>query len=349
MAALNLPRDEAWLHSIVRMANRAPSGDNCQPWLFQWNGERLKISHRDERARHALNVANRASLLALGGVIESVRLAASTHGMESEFQMGEPPTADGVPAVEFRFLAEKTSAHPLARFLVRRHTDRRLFRGGKISPLATLQVNHTGNQTIRLTQLDTWDGPLQRYLCKSESRIWSSEATVRDLMSWIRFGGHHHDGMPWRTLGISFLESRALMAMKSPTIRAVATRLGFLRQVERNCAARLNSSAALFCVSTREITRPSIVEAGRVSFRLWLELNAKGYAVQPMSAGILPLWDSQTAPKDEHSLEGLSLLRAQFGLAKKEMPVWLFRSGLAPRTPLPLCPRLGLSEVFRWD
>jgi sulfur-carrier protein adenylyltransferase/sulfurtransferase len=69
--------DAAALRAIVAAALSAPSGDNCQPWRFAWDGEVLAIAHDAGRGVHPINRANLASLLALGCAVEAAALAAT--------------------------------------------------------------------------------------------------------------------------------------------------------------------------------------------------------------------------------------------------------------------------------
>ena len=67
----------------VELAIRAPSGDNCQPWSFTWDGTELEVVHLEQRAKHVLNPHNTASLISLGAIVESLHLAASDDGFET--------------------------------------------------------------------------------------------------------------------------------------------------------------------------------------------------------------------------------------------------------------------------
>ena len=72
---------ESQIRAIVKAASLAPSGDNCQPWCFHWDGRELVVTHDEERDRHALNRAHHGSLVSLGCVLESIRIAALHEGL----------------------------------------------------------------------------------------------------------------------------------------------------------------------------------------------------------------------------------------------------------------------------
>ena len=73
------------VEQVLELARWAPSGDNTQPWRFEITGEHEFVIHgRDTRAHCVYDLHGHASQLALGGLLETVRLAASSHGMRAQ-------------------------------------------------------------------------------------------------------------------------------------------------------------------------------------------------------------------------------------------------------------------------
>ena len=73
---------------------QAPSGDNCQPWRFQWDGERLRILFLADRAESLYDVRSMGSWVSLGAVITNATLTATQFGLRTTvevFPSGEPP------------------------------------------------------------------------------------------------------------------------------------------------------------------------------------------------------------------------------------------------------------------
>src|SRR4029450_10147537 len=56
---------------------RGPSGDNCQPWRFRWDGAVLDVIFVPERAASFYDVRNVASWISLGAVIVKISVAQS--------------------------------------------------------------------------------------------------------------------------------------------------------------------------------------------------------------------------------------------------------------------------------
>jgi hypothetical protein len=63
------------IQEIVAQAMFSPSGDNSQPWIFQWDGTTLNVIHQESRASHPLNPAGIASMISVGCVLETIAIA----------------------------------------------------------------------------------------------------------------------------------------------------------------------------------------------------------------------------------------------------------------------------------
>jgi hypothetical protein len=103
----------------------------------------------------------------------------------------------------------------------------------------------------------------------------------------------------------------------------VANRLGFLWKMKRLSQRQIRSSAALVCLAVQSRAFSTVVDTGRLAMRVWLLLNRAGFGVQPMTLSPLRRFiQSQRAPFD-----------VSFSLKKKELPLWMFRTGISPRLP----------------
>lgn len=71
--------------TILELARWAPSGDNDQPWKFEIKGEFEVVVHgRDTRKQCVYDRDGRPSQLALGALLETMRIAASAHGLRTD-------------------------------------------------------------------------------------------------------------------------------------------------------------------------------------------------------------------------------------------------------------------------
>jgi len=342
------------LRSILQVALRAPSGDNCQPWRFKWDGKTLHLSHDEERGRHALNRDNHASYLALGCLLESIEIQASTegYGLSYELLPGPSPRA----AITFGPSRERD---PLAKELPRRFTDRRPFRRSSLNAELTDALIRSAerNRPTRLHLLTQVPPEFTNFLCGCEEIVWRERNYHRDLFEWIRFdealAQSSRDGMPWRTLGVSYPESRMLQFCKNFGFQRVMNQLGFILNIRQLLRRQIASSAALYCITVSSDEPNELVLAGRTAMRAWLTLGQNGFGVQPLTLGSLSIYDYFTGsvPKEtpprfmESFAAGRSLYQKTFGLQASEVPVWLFRTGLSRgRSGVTL--RLDIDRIF---
>ena len=70
---------------ILTAAVRAPSGDNCQPWRFQFDrDDSVRTTPDLERAKSFFDYKNRATALSIGASIENMRVQAASEGLATE-------------------------------------------------------------------------------------------------------------------------------------------------------------------------------------------------------------------------------------------------------------------------
>lgn len=75
------------MEHILDLARWAPSGDNTQPWRFEIRSERHLVIHGfDTRDQVVYDLQGCASQLALGGLLETLEIAAQGRGWRCEIR-----------------------------------------------------------------------------------------------------------------------------------------------------------------------------------------------------------------------------------------------------------------------
>ena len=121
--------DSTLRRKLVEAAIRAPSGDNCQPWYFRFQGNRVEIDLVPHRAESFFDFRHRGSFLSVGAVVENIRVQAACLSLELavSYPGGE---VRGVPAAS-ACLRKRTpadnSCHALLAALRGRTVNRRPF------------------------------------------------------------------------------------------------------------------------------------------------------------------------------------------------------------------------------
>lgn len=334
----------------MTLANRAPSGDNCQPWRFQWDGTVLTVQRDGRRAGFLLDHDGELSRLALGCMLEALSLAAAGEGLGLTIEESAQDTRDGALWATVRLSPAARPPEPdeleLLRALSERTTDRRLYRGGaEDHPVfASLHAEAARVPGCVLRVCHRPGTELLDYVCDVDGYVWRHEDIYLDVMRWIRFSQREveaaRDGVPWCAMGIDLPEGTVPRFSRSRLAHRLIRALG-VQAVSRAWVRRqLTSSAALFCLAARP-DGADAVAVGRLGLRLWLRLTQAGWGVQPFTLpaslaratvrGSLP---PRTRPEDAALFtRGREVLASAFGLSHGELPVWMFRTGQS--TPLP--------------
>lgn len=338
------------LHAIVDACQRAPSGDNCQPWRYGWDGDVLTIRHDDERARHPINRGDHGSLLALGCVVESASIAASEHGLRASIAYGACAPGSSEPWATLRFGRDPGVVRdPSAAAIPTRCTDRRVFLGGELGIALGAELAADAVAGTRVRCLATMSDELIGYAKLAESSLSADPVAFAAVMSWVRFTRREtesrRDGMPLPNLGVRAIDTPILWLLRAfPSLVRPLSACG-MASIQRSMVERqLRSSAGLVCVtitmpSTSAAAKPhAVIDAGRSAMRAWLRLTLAGFGVQPMSLSSLNAYLASATDLIEPAAapffrDGGAILGRAFGFGADELPIWMFRTGRS--TPLP--------------
>lgn len=125
--ASSVAEDAPVIMQILDLARWAPSGDNEQPWRFEIIDERsIRIHVHYEPGENIYEYADgRPVFIAVGGLLETIRLAATRFGMTADWRL---ESADGKRILVSFEDADDVVADPLSDFIPFRSVDRRPYR-----------------------------------------------------------------------------------------------------------------------------------------------------------------------------------------------------------------------------
>jgi len=121
-----MPPIPAHIERILGLARWAPSGDNTQPWRFEVLGDEHVLVHGFDTRDHVVyDLDGHASQLALGALLETLAIAASTQGRTATIQR-RPDTLETHLLFDVRLLQQDgLSPDPLAAYIEKRVVQRR--------------------------------------------------------------------------------------------------------------------------------------------------------------------------------------------------------------------------------
>jgi nitroreductase len=356
------PRIPEWIRFIVEHGVLAPSGGNCQPWRFYFDGLRLWVIHDQQRSYNLLDQQQRAASIALGAAIENMVIAAAERGYCSNVKLFPRPSTRTVVAeltfeqVSNGVLTELTELFPLIR---RRATNRRLaprvaLPAAHIAALHQASAVHGGqlhllDDAAALAELGQimGAGDQLRFLCRD---------LHRELIAELRWTSEEaqqtRDGVDMATLELTEAQRAMLQVIARPDVAAFLRELGGGAALTEIAAQSVTSASAVGLLSIAGDQPADLLCGGRAVERLWLQATALGLALHPMTA-VLYMFDmvrtEAAAIFTEAERATLRALQARFYrlFPHSGTPLLLFRIAQAP-APTTRALRRPIEQVLRF-
>jgi hypothetical protein len=288
--------------AVLEAGLRAPSPHNAQPWRFRrigaaafellyWGEDKLLCDPDD-----------RDAYLAIGALLESMRLRASQMGSGLGFTPSFAVVAEGVRVGHIE-IAGRAEPDPLAAYLASRRTNRHPYERAKLP--GELQAE-LGEQGCLFFDTDEMADLVDR----ASVLAWKDRNFTLDLSKWTRFSDSAEDGMTCRMLRLNLIDQQFLrLALRLGTLPSWLAHLYALRDVYLT-----RMSGAMAVLTAPDMSPASLLDAGRRLLRSWLVITARGYASHPMSIVIDQSTKAELARRINHPL-----------------PVAIFRVGRTPK------------------
>lgn len=348
------------IKNVIKAAVCAPSGDNCQPWRIIVEGRRIEVYNVPERDTSLFNFRQRASLVALGALVENILIASSALGCTARLNSFPDRTK---PQLVASIDLEESSAkdEPLYPCIAKRTTNRKLY---KPVPLTDKQKNCLFSATKDL------DGKLLLADKPEEKLLLSKVAATNDRLAFENPHIHKFlfehirwtekearetgDGLEIRTLELSPPEAAGFRLLKHWPVVRVLTNLGLSQAVARQSRRHCLSASAIGCIVVNGNADQDFLTGGRLVQRVWLEATRLGLSFQPMT-GITFLINrlmagvtgGLTSEQIREVREDHDRLKSVFRLASDTV-VMLFRTGFSD-PPSARSLRLPLDKVVEGE
>ena len=287
---------------VLEAGLRAPSPHNAQPWRFRRVGPRTFELLYWQEDKLLCDPDDRDAYLAIGTVLESMRLRASQVGSGLRFTPSFDAVAEGVRVghVEIGGAAEPD---PLAALLISRRTNRQPYDRAKLPGELQAELGELG---CLFFDTDEMAGLVDR----ASVLAWKDRNFTLDLSKWTRFTDTADDGMTCRMLRLNLIDQQFLrLALRLGTLPSWLAHLYALRDVYLT-----RMSGAMAVLTAPDMSSASLLDAGRRLLRSWLVITARGYASHPMSIVIDQSTKAELATRINHPL-----------------PVAIFRVGRTPK------------------
>jgi nitroreductase len=308
--------DPGTVQAALVAALRAPSAHNAQPWRLspeRDGGYRLWYAYADKLLA---DPDDRDGLLAVGGYLETLRLAAEDRGLEVEFVEAVTAHDLGIDVGTVRFAPLTRVPDPLAAAIAQRQCNRFPFARQPLPPGIVAELEALGHVLVP-------SADLADLVSQASVLSWRDRRFVTDLARWTRFEAVAPDGMTFDCLRLDRFDVLALRLAL-----ALGRLPGWLAWIYAQRDVRLTRASSQMAILTVPDRSPStLVDAGRRLIRSWTLLNSLGYGWQPMSVVI----DQPTVDTLRERIGGLD-------------PVAIYRVGYPPEMA-PWSQRRSIEQV----
>lgn len=287
------------LHRILERARWAPSGDNTQPWRFEIPAEGHVVVRGFDTRDHVLyDFDGRASQIAHGALLETLRLAASCEGLRTEWFV-RPGCADDAPVYDVRFFADASvEPDPLARYIETRVVQRRPMRTTPLTDAQRAALVDAVGPAFRLRLFERFAERLAvgRLLwANAHIRLTTPEAfeVHRSIIEWN--ARYSDDRIPDQAVGVDPATAKLMRWVMQSWQRVDF----FNRYLFGTVAPRiqLDLLPALGCAAHILLLPPrspqgieDYLAAGVAMQRLWLAAEAQGLHLQPEMTPVIFRW-----------------------------------------------------------
>ncbi|HPF58802.1 MAG TPA: ThiF family adenylyltransferase [Candidatus Competibacteraceae bacterium] len=277
------------IEQILDLARWAPSGDNTQPWRFEIPGERCLVVHGFDTREHVIyDLQGRASQLALGGLLETLEIAAQGHGWRCDIRRRKdlPETR---PTFDVKFSDTLTEPHPLEAVIRTRVTNRQAFSRRPLSSRERSALEASVGAGYRVLWLEgsaTLRQMARLLFANAEIRLTTPEAyTVhKSIIEWN--SQFSQERIPDQAVGLDPVALRLMRwAMQSWKRVCFLNRyLGgtLLPRLQLDVWPALNCAAHFVIVAEQPLqAMDDYVTGGRAMQRFWLTATHLGLQFQP--------------------------------------------------------------------
>ncbi len=300
---------------LVADATLAPSGGNCQPWKWVWDGDQLYLFHDVSRSWTPYDPEGRGGLVALGASTENLILSAHAVDLQVAFELfpcNQIPELVG----RFRFGSATNGAvepgwrDELYSLVGIRRTNRKL---GSRRPLEphSLSALTAAVHSVQGAEVCWLSGEHELRECGAllgscDRLLFLTEDLNRFLTGEIRWTPDEakatRDGISLESLELSPTDQAGLQLCRDWEALKFLRRVGGGHALEKASRKAVGSASAVGLLTVPQETAAGYFEGGRAVERLWLTAVELQLALHPMTS--LPYLLAQLDMEGESGLCG---------------------------------------------
>lgn len=330
------------LVQLLKDACRAPSGDNVQPWRFEWDGTRLFIYNIPDIHNPHMDFEERGAYIAHGALIENLIVAAPHYGYEITFKLFPDPLNQDLVA-DLEFLTSVNADEFLYPAIAERATNRHRYRDRSLTEVERNALRSTVSgmpgTTLHFVENRTQIKSLAFAASRAELVILEDESIA----------GHFFQNIVWtheeererkagffvKTMEFTPIQELIFKMASKPRFMRLFRKIGLPVFIANEDAKLYSSGCVIGGVFIKDESRESYIAAGRALQRIWLTATSMNLAFQPLIGMSFIAYKSLTGRGNLHSRHAQEMRQAyeqaRSVLGGEDILAFLFRIGEAPK------------------
>lgn len=281
------------INYIVTMGTWAPSADNCQPWMFSWDGHTLSLIKDPERSGFFYDVNQESTYITFGALIENISIAASHFGLQAEINLF-PKGYNSDVITDLRFELKNVEEDFLFPYILSRCVNRAYYDRKQIGSEIIKTLKKTVSQTseAELIWIDNEKDKkiFQKIVFDADRVLFEEPKLHKCLFRWINLNNNQKkDGMDLDVLGMNFIQRLIFPLMADWKRMQLMNKFGASRMAGINSVKLLKSSSAYGLIAIKNRSPESYINGGRALERFWVKANSLGLSLQPMAGFVFLL------------------------------------------------------------
>ncbi len=351
-----IPRET--IQKILEAGVQAPSGENCQPWKFVVEDNKIDIFNIPEKDLSLYNFQQFGSMVAHGALIENIVIASSALGYKTSITLF-PDQKDEKHIATLLLEKSISKEDPLYSYITKRVTNRKPY---KITPLTQDQkrqllecAEEIGEGEVRIVD----DLEKKKIIAKAltiSDRLLFEVKKIHDFLfshiSWTKEESlQRKSGFYVKEMELSPPQEKAFKLFRNWNILNFFNKLGFSKIAAKGNAKLYAASSAFAVVLVKGNTPRDFVIGGRLMQRVWLKATKMGISIQPVTGVIFFMQRILGGEARDFSSEQVNLIKDAyniiadiFGVGKGTIPM-LLRIGDGGE---PTARSLRLSANIEW-
>jgi len=330
------------IKKILDYAIWAPSGDNSQPWRFEVEGNTIKVFNIPERDTSFYNYNQNASLVALGSLIENIKIISPYYGYTPSINLLPESTSSTLIATVVLKESQKFN-DPLYPYIKTRASNRKPYETRALSTEEKQEILR--NDTITGVSIKLVDD--RETLEKLADAASVNEKVVLEnkklheflfhSITWNEKEDKEKRGFFIKTLELKGPQIIGFKLFKHWPILQLFNKLGASNLVSRDNAKLYKQSGTFVAIIANDTTPISFLKTGMAVQRFWLQAARLNLGAQPIT-GVLFLHHRITT-KENSGLsnkhialieKACSVLESVFETKGKQI-IMMFRAGYADK------------------